>query len=161
QGEQLIGENGSPGQSTQLDKETEQLLNQLRELDEKAPRGTSPGPNAEIVQYQLRRAAILEQIAGRAKAEEREQWLRQAADCFRAASQASSAGDKAAYDRLLRMKEEIEKKHPSTALAAYVTYREMQADYSMQLSQQKETMKVQNYWLERLAKFVQDYPKAD
>jgi len=51
--------------------------------------------------------------------------------------------------------------HP---LTAYVTYREMQADYSRSLPPHgKETnfSKIQEAWLSRLAKFVQAFPKGE
>ncbi len=154
------GDNAASGPASTLDKEAQQLLDQLRKLDEVAP-ASEVGPSPAIVRYQLQRAAILDQIAGRVKPEEREQWLRQVADCLSSAAQASSPSDKSAYERLVRMEETIVKSQEGSALAAYVTYREMQADYAMALGQQKEINKVQNAWLDRLAKFVQDYPKAD
>ena len=48
-------------------------------------------------------------------------------------------------------------------LAAYVVFREMQADYATKVRdiKEKEFEKVQKEWLERLAKFVQTYARAE
>ncbi|HMC63320.1 MAG TPA: thioredoxin-like domain-containing protein [Gemmataceae bacterium] len=157
QGSDLVGDNAGPGPSSTVDKETQRLLDQLHDLDTRAP-ANDASPTA-MAQYQLRRAAVLEEITGRVKPEEKEQWLRQVADCYSAAAQ---AGDKSAYDRLTGMAKDSAKNQQGSALAGYITFREMQADYSMQLAQRPSDInKIQSYWLERLAKFVQDYPKAD
>src|SRR5207245_1055396 len=63
------------------DPETQKLMEELGKLDGNPPRD-QPGPNAEVVRYNLARADILQRIVAKAKPEERDQWLRQEADCF-------------------------------------------------------------------------------
>ena len=118
--------------------------------------------NAQIVDYNLTRANLLEQIVAKVKPEEREQWIRQIADCLGAASQNSNDGDKTGYDRLVRLEEQLMKAVPGSNLAAYVTFREMQADNAARMSKPAPDLsKVQEEWLGRLTKFVSTYPHAE
>jgi hypothetical protein len=144
------------------DKELQPLLDQLRDLDGKMPKTAEPGPNSQAVRYNLERADVLEKIVGQVKPEKRDPWIRQEADCLSAAAQASQPTDKAAYNRLMSLEGQIAKAMPGSALAAYVTFREMTAEYAGKLSTKDANFeKVQEAWLERLAKFVQTYPKAE
>jgi len=82
------------------DAELKKLLDQLGELDAHGPKGSeAAGPNPEMVRYTCKRADLLEKIVGRVKADEREPWIRQIADCLGAAAQSSPASDKTAYQR--------------------------------------------------------------
>ncbi|MCS6852938.1 MAG: thioredoxin-like domain-containing protein [Gemmataceae bacterium] len=150
---------------TNVVAELQPLLEELRKVDEAQPRGGDLfGPNREVATYNLKRADVLEKIAAKVKPEEREQWIRQIADCLSAAAQASLPTEGAAYDRLVQYVETVVKSHPGTNLAAYVTFREMSADYSRKLSGARDGgdfNKIQEGWLDRLKKFVQDYPKAE
>ena len=110
----------------------------------------------------------LEKIAAAAKPDQRESWYQQMADSLSTAAQNSPAGDTAAMTRLVKLEETMAKAMPGSNLAAYVTYREMQADYAVHVNQgtgskEKEDSfaKVQQAWVDRLTKFVETYPKAD
>lgn len=150
-------------ETTPIDPSIQPLLNELSELDKKAPRVDSlGGQNAEVVKYHLLRSDILEKIVARVKPENRDQWLRQQADSYSAAAQSSAQGDKTAITRLQRLADHLAKEQPGSAIAGYVTFREMQAEYTRQLHEDKPDYgKVQEGWLERLKKFVQDYPRAE
>jgi Thioredoxin-like len=145
------------------DPELQALLTQLGALDAKPPRANElgTGPNPELVTYNLKRADLLERIVAKVKPEERDQWIRQVADCLAAAAQSSSDGDKTAYNRLTALEEQIVKPMPGSNLAAYITFREMSAENAILLKTGTDNAKVQDKWLERLAKFVETYPKAD
>jgi hypothetical protein len=145
------------------DPELQALLTQLGSLDAKPPRASDSGtgPNPELVTYNLKRADLLERIVAKVKPEERDQWIRQVADCLAAAAQSSSDGDKTAYNRLMALEEQIVKPMPGSNLAAYITFREMSAENAILLKTGTDNAKVQDKWLERLAKFVEAYPKAD
>jgi thiol-disulfide isomerase/thioredoxin len=150
-----------PG-SEVADKELQPLVDQLRDLDARPPRNDNPGPNPAVVRYNLDRADVLEKIVGQAKAEKRDPWIRQLADCLSAAAQASPTIDKAAYNRLRSLEKQIAEAMPGSALAAYVTFREMTAEYAGKLGDKSQNVdKVQEGWLTRLAKFVEDYPQAE
>ncbi|HLN27642.1 MAG TPA: thioredoxin-like domain-containing protein [Gemmataceae bacterium] len=149
--------------ATPTDPAVQALLDQLRDLDARAPKGVdAPGPNTDIVDYNLQRANLLEQIVAKVKPEEREQWIRQVADCLSAAAQNSPDNDRKAYQRLARLEEQIIKAVPNTPVAAYVTFREMSADNAAKLAKPgPDIVKVQEQWLERLTKFVDAYPRAE
>jgi len=159
-----IGADGDgPGAGTAVadNPELQKLLKQLGELDGDYAKKQG---TADVARYNLDRTTLIEKIIALVKPEEREQWLRQAADCLSAAAQASPASDRAASERLAGLVTQMEKALPAGhALLAYVTFRQMQADYTLQISDPKvkDFAKVQTDWLDRLAKFVKTYPTAD
>ena len=119
------------------------------------------GP-AEVVRYNLRQADLIVRISNRSKPEERESWLRQLADCLSAAAQSSPANDRTANQRLVGLEDYIARNMPGSALAAYVTYREIQAAGANQANaSEKELNQIQAQWRDRLARFVQAYPQAE
>jgi peroxiredoxin len=154
---------GSDGGATQVDPALQALLDQLRDHDSRAPKGVdNSGPSSEVVQYNLQRADLLEKIVAKVKPEEREQWIRQVADCLNTAAQHSPKTEKTAYNRLTRLEEQIVKAVPGGPLAAYVTFREMSADNASKLAEPgPDVAKVQEAWIDRLSHFVADYPKAE
>jgi hypothetical protein len=141
------------------------LMDELRKLDATPlPKGSdTPGPNADIVRYNLQRAGIVDKIIAKiTRPEDRDQWTRQLADCLSAAAQSSAEGDKSAYERLVKLEGEVVKAQPGTPVAAYVTFREMSADYAGKLVKPTpDFAKVQEQWIARLAKFIQDFPQAE
>jgi hypothetical protein len=152
-----------PGASVADDKELQPLLEELKKIDDKLTAvAGGAGANPEVVKLQLQRADVLEKIVAKVPPEQRDIWIRQVADCLQAAAQSSPKDDKAAYQRLLRLEKQIVEA-PGQAggnLAGYVTYREMSTEYSFKLNE-GPFEKVQQEWLDRLAKFVQAYPQAD
>jgi peroxiredoxin len=140
---------------TTLSKEFKDLLDQLKNVDD-ANKGA--GDNAAMVRYNLDRAAVLEKIVALKEVTDREQWVRQIADCLSAAAQGSPDGDKGTYQRLMQYEQQVVHDQPGSALAAYVTYREMSASNAGTSMKDKDT---QEKWMTRLAKFVQDYPQAE
>jgi len=154
--------NGDPVAST-VDPALQALLDQLRDHDAKAPKTTDmTGANPDLVSYNLARANLLEQIIAKVKPEERDQWIRQLADCLAAAAQYSPDSDKVAYQRLQRLEETIVKALAGSSLAAYITFREISAENGAKMSKPgPDISKVQEQWLDKLAGFVSTYPKAD
>jgi hypothetical protein len=140
------------------------LLDELRKLDAEPPKGTdAPGSNPAVMQYNLKRATLLQKIIAKvSKSEDREQWIRQLADSLSAAAQTSPDKDRSAYERLLQLEKETVKSNPGSPLAAYVSFREMSADYAGKLiNPGPEFTKVQEQWVARLSKFVQEYPNGE
>ncbi|HLJ96761.1 MAG TPA: hypothetical protein VKU02_26545 [Gemmataceae bacterium] len=138
------------------------LLSQLGALDANPPKANDlGGVNPELVTYNLKRADLLNDIATKVKPEEREQWIRQMADGLAAAAQSSPDKDKTAYQRLQKLEEQYEKLLPKSNLAAFITFREMSAENALLSRSGMDNTKVQDKWLERLAKFVDNYPKAE
>jgi thiol-disulfide isomerase/thioredoxin len=153
---------GTAGKAA-ADPELQKLLKDLAEIDASAPQAdTSAGPNPKVLRYNRSRAGVIQRIVDRAKAEDKEQWLKQLADCLSAAAQNSPAKDRTSLEQLGKLRERVAKDMPGTALAAYITFREMWADYSPKLAEGgPQLAKVQEHWAEQLKKFVQDYPSAE
>lgn len=137
--------------------EIKDLVEQLKPIDEKYKNAGTP---ALVVEYNMARAAVLEKIAVALKGKNREDWVKQLADCY---STAAQNGDKSAHQRLLQWKANTAKEEPGGNLAAYVTYREMSAEYAIKLPDiaPDKMSKMQEEWKERLTKFVQDYTTAE
>lgn len=116
----------------------------------------------EISAINLQQAQIITQILAEVTAEEQIPWIRQLASCLNAAAINSSSQDTRAYHWLVRVEDQLVRTKPGTPLTAAVTFLEMQAGYAMQLAQsQPDLKKIQMAWRERLAKFIQAYPKAE
>jgi hypothetical protein len=153
---------GSGETATTSDPETQKLMEELGKLDANPPRiQEQPGPNAEIVRYNFQRADILQRIVAKAKPEDRDQWLRQQADCLSAAVLSSAEGDRTGYERLLELEKQVAKDQAGSPVAAYITFREMQADFALRPTKSSESAKSQEQLLQRLAKFVEDYPQGE
>jgi thiol-disulfide isomerase/thioredoxin len=146
---------GSGGYS--IPDKIKDLVDRLKPIDEKYKDAKTP---ALVVEYNLARASVLEQIVTALKGDNSDDWVKQVADCF---STAAQNGSKDAYDKLVAFKNQIAKSNPASSVAAYVAYREMSADYARKLGEikQGEMTKLQEQWKDRLAKFVQDYPTAE
>src|SRR5262249_13036487 len=140
----------------------QKLLEELAVVDKAAPASTGAADPA-VVTHHLKRADLLEKIVAAAPEAEREQWIRQLADSFSTAAQSSAATEKRAYQRLLAVEKQLTAKLPGQNLTAYVTFREMQAEYAAKLSAGPSANfdKVQTDWVDRLSKFVGSYPKAE
>jgi thiol-disulfide isomerase/thioredoxin len=156
----LASTDGAPAKV--VDPAMQPLLDKLRDLDKNPPTAQGPGANPAVVSYNLQRADLLEQIAAKDKPEERDGWTRQLADSLDSAAQSSGAKDKTAFDRLAKLARDTVQKKPGSALAAYLTYREIRAEYSSKIIDEKPAFEmIQAEWLAKLAKFVSDYPKAE
>jgi thiol-disulfide isomerase/thioredoxin len=152
-----------------MNKELEALYKELGDHDKTAPGGNARP--ADLHRYHIKRADILERMIAQVakldpkdyKPEERDQWLKQVADCLGTAAQNSSDSDKSAYQRLVALRDKMIKDHVDSNLAGYVLYAEIMADYNARMNNPKgdDLPKVQKELLERLSKFVTDYPKAD
>jgi hypothetical protein len=146
--------------------ELKRLIDELTAMDQRAPQGSAdPGPDPTLAQYHLSRADKLEKILAQFKpteVEDRDPFVRQLADSLSTAAQKGPGTDSPAFKRLAALEKDLAEKLRGSGLAAYVTYREVQADYYLRSSaKDANNEKVQQYYLERLAKFVADYPKAD
>jgi thiol-disulfide isomerase/thioredoxin len=145
--------------------ELQKMIAELTDLDKQVPASTGAGANPALATHHLKRADILERIVAKVKAADRDPWIRQVADSLSTAAQSSEAGEATAMNRLLNLEKQLTSALPAGhVLTAYVTYREMQADYSRSLSGNSKGIdfnKIQQTWLERLAKFVQTYPNGE
>ncbi len=138
----------------------QEILTKLAKVDEEfqaAQPGTKEGRAALE-----KRLALLQEILQTVDGKEREAWYKQLFDNLTTAGQ---AGDDDALKNLTNLRDQVVKSMPGTNLAGYVTYREMWAKYARSLSSpnatQKDLTKLQESWLDQLAKFVQSFPKAE
>ncbi|HTK78266.1 MAG TPA: hypothetical protein VL371_23600, partial [Gemmataceae bacterium] len=153
----------APGNNNEpfVNEETRGLVKKLEELDATAPKA-SAAP-AAVHQYNMDRAALLEQIAMKLSGAEAEQWIRQIADCLAAAAQTAPQGNNAAIARLADLRARVAKANMKSQLAGYIAFREMSAKYSSELANLKpdELVKAQDAWRDQLKNFVQTYPTAE
>jgi thiol-disulfide isomerase/thioredoxin len=145
------------------DPELQKMLKELADLDGHAPQqGSKPGPNAAVCRYNKDRAALIDRILTRVKADEQEQWVRQLADALGAAAQSSAADDGSSLERLTKLRTKVAGEASGSGLAAYVTFRAMWAEYAPELAKGGSGFaKVQERWLGQLKKFVSAYPQAE
>lgn len=159
-----VANNGSsttPDQ-IQIPEGAKELVEELKRLDQNPPTGKPES----VIAYNLKRASILERIVQTmtktATAASREVWIRQVAECYAAAAQ---QGDKAGLKRLGEWREALAKDGNSSALTAYVTFREMSGSYAQSLAsiggKAEDMSKLQDLWREKLTKFVSDFPTAE
>src|SRR5262249_25841590 len=123
------------GKDTLADPRLQKMVEELGTIDREGKDLVSaPGPDPKVVAHHQKRADLLEKIIALDKPESRDQWIRQLADSLSTAAQSSPAGETAGYERLLRLEKQIVAAMPGSNLAAYVTFREMQADYSIKIA---------------------------
>jgi hypothetical protein len=147
---------GAGGTDMDNNPKLQALIQRLTEWDKKATTGNVGAA------HHLGRADILEQIIAESKDSDREPWIRQVADSLSSAAQSSAPSDKTALTRLDRLVEQIVRAIPGSNLAAYATFRQLQAEYSVKISAPgPDFNKIQTEWVDTLSKFVATYPKAD
>jgi TolA-binding protein len=162
----VIKDGGGPD-GARVTPEMQKLLDQLTAMEQAAPKAqTTVGSNPAVVEYNLRRAAVLQQVIDLLDQQQdqrhQDQWIRQLADCYSEAAQTSSDTDKSAYENLVQLEAKTVQKYPGSPLAAYVTFREMSADYATKLANAgPNSAKVQEERVARLTKFIEDYPQAE
>lgn len=146
------------------DAATQELLKKIAELDKTAPPYPGLGVDAKVAAYHLQRSDMLEQVIARAPEADVGQWIRQLADSLSTAAQASPPSDTKAYNRLLKLSEKVNRQRAGSDVAAYLAFRELTSDYSRNVAEAKNAkamLDTQSKHLERLAKYVAAYPKAD
>ena len=145
----------------QISDDIKDLVDKLKPIDDKYKNAKT---SADVIEYNLARGAVLEQIVAALKGKElkeREEWIKQVADCF---STAAQNGGKASMPKLTDLRAKVVVEAPNSNLAAYVEYREMSAEYALRLSDNPKPAqmpKLQEDWKDRLTKFVQEYPASE
>lgn len=139
-----------------LDPELQKLLGQLEEIDQKL-QNTSDLP--AVADLNAQKTDVFEKLAGKTQGEERDTWLHQLADSASAAAQAGNFPK--GIERLKDLCTRLEKENASTDLIAYIKFRYLQADFSLQLLTPNGPIEeIQKKWLADLEQFVTDYPKS-
>lgn len=139
---------------------TQKLVEELQAIDKKAPAPTA-GKAAWSEFNRIRSALLVKLIDASASAEEREQWSKQMIDGIAAGVQGDTYDG--GLERLVGMLAEVERKSPRSPLVAYLTYRIMATQYSIELRRTPadKTQQVQEKWLKTLESFVEKFPKEE
>ncbi len=141
-----------------------QLMEKLSTLDKTPPPpAQTPGHRPELVKYYQARVALIEQIADKTKdGTQKEVWIKQLADNLSTWAQSSDKKDQAALQKVSQLREQHARAAAGSSLTGYIAYRELWAKFGRALVEDiDELPRVQRAWMEELAKFVQQYPKAD
>jgi len=141
-----------------ISPEVRKLLLQLQKLDANSPTPTAGA--AELTKYNIKRADLLADLtAASATVQEREQWTRQMVDGIAAAVQSGTYPK--GIDRLATILSGV-RKTPGSPLVAFVTYRQLLADFSLKMQNTPASKRpdVQKQWLKELKDFAGDFPKA-
>jgi thiol-disulfide isomerase/thioredoxin len=143
------------------------LMEDLGKVDKEPVTADKPGKNQKVLDYNLKRVGIIEQIHAQVSdAKDKETWMRQILDNLCTAQQAN-VPDMSVLSRLAQHRDQLAKAGPGSNLAGYAHFRELWARFAPRLAPDvpgmpKEDLgKVQKEWHEELAKFVQLYPKAE
>ncbi|MBX7166490.1 MAG: redoxin domain-containing protein [Pirellulales bacterium] len=133
------------------DEGTQKLLAKLEELDKQ---GEQSGEFSE------ERAELLKQLAEQSqRPEEKAQWLRQLADMLSAAAQGGNFPE--GVEQLKQLFDGLGTGEEDKALAGYVKFRYLSAEYSDSLQQPKANFaEIQTNWLKNLEQYVTDYPQS-
>jgi thiol-disulfide isomerase/thioredoxin len=146
------------GGGNAIPDEIKDLIDELKKVDDKYKDARMP---AQMTEYNIARAAVLEKIVAKLKGKEREDWIKQIADCY---SSAAQNGDRASLQKLTQAKNNIIAAEPGSILAGYLAFRELSADYALKLNdgvKPEQMARFQEDFKDRLTKFVQDYPTAE
>ncbi len=148
----IEADGGSQGPSA----EAQRMMQDLEKLD--AQVGTANPQQLEGLNRQ--RAALLEKLANETNDRDlREQWIRQLADTVSAAVQSGALVD--GVSRLTSLQQKLAGQPSDKALAAYVRFRLVSAEYAKDLQDPKaDYVKVQAKWVEDLEDYVKENPKT-
>jgi thiol-disulfide isomerase/thioredoxin len=135
---------------------TRKLTSELDEIEKRISRGTVSA--REMNQLHDQQVRVLQELANQAGSdEERRVWIRQLADTVSGAVQTNAYANGARVLQSLATSVAADRE-----LAAYVKFRDMSTDYTVQLQNPNaDIAKVQEEWLARLEAFVKEYPASD
>ena len=129
------------------------LVAQLEAIDSKL----AATDKADLPPLHAARADLVEKlISGSGNNEDRETWTRQLIDTVSVATQSGEYPD--GLDRLNRVSQKFA--NGNAALAAYADYQAIQAEYVVRQTPDADFEKVQNWYLDSLADFVDTHPQT-
>lgn len=144
-----------------ISPEARKFLEQLQQLDAKAPTAVS-GPKA-LADYNRKRADLLDELTKVARNDsERKQWTKQLVDSLTAAVQTGQFKD--GLSRLKSIESAEKKKKNNSEMIGYVGYRVLMSQYATSLQQPQLTneqrQELQTWWLSQLKDFATKFPTA-
>ncbi|MBT5017430.1 redoxin domain-containing protein [Planctomicrobium sp.] len=149
----------SPGTTEGLSPEMREMLDRLRELDEKSPNEQSS--REEITQFNVARARLLENISELSESpEDKLLWFRQRLEMIAAATQMETFPNGLA--ELQRIVKSLRDAKADEELLAFAAFQEMLVRYniSLQTAEAEDRADVQGAWLSSLEEYVKEFPKA-
>lgn len=141
-----------------LSPEVQDLLQQMRQLDEAMQKNPQPKPE-DLSKYNVDRAKILSNLAN--KADDKELWMRQLLEHISAATQMAAYPN--GIEQLTAYEQHLRKEKVDPTLVAFATWQRILADYHVKLQKaaQADRAKVQEQWLKTLDAYVKEFPKAE
>jgi hypothetical protein len=147
-----------PTEVTVDDQEMRRLLDKLNVLTERI---TKDAQSPEAWRTHLEEGAVLLQIAARSKPEERDNWVRMAADSYYSAAVISPENEPAATKRLAELPGAIARVFPGSPVIAYAALQEVQADCTrFMVTSGGDATQTQGHRRDRLLRFAQEYPAS-
>ncbi len=151
---------GVPAGATGLTPEVQAIIDQLRKLDEAAPRPDAA--KTELIAYNTGRAGLLQKLSEVSTTqEERDLWLRQRIDGVAAGVQMDAYPN--GIEELKKVEAEARKGGANSPLVPYAYYRRMMAEANLQMQQAEaaERAEIQTKWMKSLEEFITAYPGSE
>ncbi|MGM0485540.1 MAG: redoxin domain-containing protein [Planctomycetota bacterium] len=138
-----------------VDEKVQDLISEMEQIDQDLQTASTPD---QLGPLHARRADILEKLAETANSEEDQAtWIRQLADTVSAAAQSGEYPE--GVGRLAGLYDELQAQQADTELVAYVKYRHLMAEYTVNIQQpDSDFAQIQEQWLGNLREFVDAYP---
>jgi hypothetical protein len=148
----------APTEITVDDPEMRRLLEKLNLLTERITKDTQ---SPDAWRTHLEEGAVLLQIAARSKPDERDNWVRMAADSYYSAAVISPETERSAAQRLAELPGAIARTFPGSPVIAYAALQEIQADCTrFTVTSGGDANQTQGHRRDRLLRFAQEYPAS-
>ena len=145
---------GSETDGSTFSPEVQKLIAKLQDV----PQPSDPSNQPAVAKFHTARAAILEEIVGKLQGVHQETFLKQMVESL---ATAAELGDAGAMTRLTTLRDWAAKQAPP-AIAGFIAFRVVAAEYAAKLGQDKPDVgKVQTWWRESLEAFLKTYPTVE
>ncbi len=151
---------GAVGMAEGLSPKLKQLLDQLSELDSKAPQAQAT--SEDITRYNVARAQLLAAIAEEVPSpEEKINWQRTRLEGIAAATQMKTFPN--GLEELLKTEQALRQSNSESTLLAFAVFQRILAQYNSELEKATpaDRAKIMEVWFKSLEGFVTEFPKAD
>lgn len=151
---------GTAGMTEGLSPRLKQLIDQLGELDSKAPNAQST--SEDIIKYNVARAGILARLADEVPSEdEKNNWIRTRLEGIAAATQMKTFPN--GLEELQKAEQSLRTGQGDAKLIAFAAFQRLLAQYNLELEKAApaDRSKVQETWLKSLEAFVTEFPQAE
>jgi hypothetical protein len=148
------------GQTVQVENpEYVRLIDRLGNVGERIVKSNNA---EELLALSMEQADTLEGlIAMSSRAEEKNSWIRQLAECLTAAATQSPKDDLRAASRMAHLRASVDQAAPGSALAAFVGFHQLEIDHArLAETASADAGSVQQSWRHLLANFINAYPHA-